>query len=86
MGIHESESTRQAIEERDAALQACEAMAKRMEYHGNSVGWWYIKARNYGDSLEEAWKALNEAGINQDGKTSVADAIKKLMEKYEKNI
>ena len=69
---------RQAIEERDAALQSCNDMANRMEYHGNSVVWWYSKANTYRDALAECWKALNEAGIKSDGKTTVADAIRKL--------
>lgn len=75
---HDLDAIRQAIEERDAALQACDDLANNMVYHGNSVGWWHSKAKAYGNAIDECWKALNEAGINADGKTSVVEAIRKL--------
>ena len=69
---------REAIEERDAMEQKYYDLANHMIYDGNSIGWWHSKATNYKGALGEAWKALNEAGINADGETSVADAIRKL--------
>lgn len=75
---HDLDVIRQAIEERDEALQACSDLANEMIYHGNSVGWWYSKATAYRNAIDECWKALHEAGIKADGKTSVADAIRQL--------
>lgn len=75
---HDLDVIRQAIEERDAALQACSDLANEMIYHGNSVGWWYSKATAYRSAIDECWKALGEAGIKADGKTNVADAIRQL--------
>jgi|AGTN01.3.fsa_nt_gi hypothetical protein len=75
------DAIRQAIEERDAALQACDDLANRMEYRGNSVSWWHSKAENYKAALGRAWEALNEAGIHADGKTDVADAIRLLAQR-----
>jgi hypothetical protein len=69
---------RQAIEERDAAMQACDDLAQRMVYKGNSVGWWHSKAAAYRAAIEECWKALGELGIRADGKTHVADVIRTL--------
>lgn len=53
-------------------------LASEMVYEGNSVAWWHSKAINYRAALGEAWNALEELGINADGKTSVADAIRGL--------
>lgn len=75
---HDLDVIRQAIEERDAALQACDDLAGSMIYHGNSVAWWHSKATAYKNALGECWKALGEAGIKADGQTSVADAIRQL--------
>ena len=69
---------RQAIEERDAAIQRCDELATQMIYKGNSVGWWHSKAENYGNALLEAWGALKEAGIPCDGATTVAEGIRRL--------
>ena len=41
---HDLDVIRQAIEERDAALQACDDLANEMIYRGNSVAWWHSKA------------------------------------------
>ena len=69
---------RQAIEERDEALQACDDLANEMIYRGNSVAWWHSKATAYREAVDECWKALGEAGIKTDGNTHVADAIRQL--------
>lgn len=75
---HDLDVIRQAIEERDAALQACDDLANNMVYHGNSVSWWYSKAMAYRDAVDKCWDALREAGISADGQTHVADAIREL--------
>lgn len=78
---HDLDVIRQAIEERDAALQACDDLANQMIYHGNSVGWWYSKAMAYRDAIDRSWEALKDAGISTDGKTDVATAIRQLAER-----
>lgn len=70
-----------AIEERDAALQACSDLANEMVYRGNSVAWWRSKATAYRDAIDRCWDALREAGIHPDGKTDVATAIRQLAER-----
>lgn len=72
---HDLDVIRQAIEERDAALQACDDLAQLMIYHGNSIGWWYSKANAYREALDRSWDALKAAGVYPDGKTDVATAI-----------
>lgn len=49
-----------------------------LEYKGNSVTWTHSKAKRYGDDLLKAWEALAEIGIHADGKTHIADAIRRL--------
>ena len=78
---HDLDVIRQAIEERDAALQACDDLANEMVYNGNSVGWWYSKAMAYRDAIDRSWDALKAAGITPDGKTDVATAIRQLAER-----
>ena len=72
---------RQAIEERDQIELQYHHLANEMIYQGNSVGWWYSKATAYKAALGEAWDALHEAGVSADGRTTVADAIRKLAER-----
>ena len=79
---HDLDVIRQAIEERDAAIQACDDLANRMEYRGNSVAWWHSKATAYRDAINRSWDALKEAGIHPDGKTDVSAAILQLAERY----
>ena len=83
---HDLDVIRQAIEERDAALQACDDLANEMIYHGNSVGWWYSKAMAYRDAIDQSWDALKAAGITPDGKTDVATAIRQLAERSNQKI
>lgn len=45
-------------------------------YRGNSVSWIYSKAENYKKALGRVWDALREAGIESDGKTHCADAVR----------
>lgn len=69
---------RQAIEERDAALQKVDDLAELMIYNGNSVSWWHSKAERYQRDLELCWIALRESGIDPDGETMVSEGIRKL--------
>ena len=78
---HDLDVIRQAIEERDAALQACSDLANEMVYRGNSVAWWHSKATAYRDAIDRCWDALRDAGIHPDGKTDVATAIRQLAER-----
>jgi len=78
---HDLDVIRQAIEERDAALQACDDLANEMIYRGNSVAWWHSKATAYRDAIDRCWDALKDAGIHPDGKTDVATAIRQLAER-----
>lgn len=83
---HPNRSARKALEglvrekdeEIDGLQQALSDLADRMEYHGNSISWIHSKARANGDALLEAWKALTDAGVLCDGKTTVADGIRQL--------
>lgn len=65
----------EAIEEKEYAEHQLALLANEMVYEGNSVGWIYSKAKNYGDALLKAWDALKLTGVKCDGNTSVADAI-----------
>lgn len=47
-------------------------------YKGNSVSWMHSKALANGRALLEAWNALTEIGGVCDGKTPLAEAIRKL--------
>jgi|KBSMisStaDraftv2_1062788.scaffolds.fasta_scaffold1493310_2 hypothetical protein len=47
-------------------------------YKGNSVSWIKSKADANGRALMDAWEALIEIGGICDGKTRLADAIRKL--------
>jgi len=78
---HDLDAIRQAIEERDAALQACSDLANEMVYRGNSVAWWHSKATAYRAAIDRCWEALRDAGIHPDGKTDVATAIRQLAER-----
>jgi len=72
------DAIRQAIEERDEAIQDYHRLASELVYHGNSVSSWYSKATAYKNALGKAWDALNEAGIVADGETDVAAGIRQL--------
>ena len=72
------DAIRQAIEERDAAIQAVDDLANNMIYNGNSVSWWYSKAVAYGSALDRAWEELKKAGILADGRIDVAEGIRQL--------
>ena len=75
------DAIRQAIEERDSAIEDCRLMADETVYMGNSVSWWVSKAQANGTALSRAWDALRAAGINPDGGVDVADAIRLLAER-----
>jgi hypothetical protein len=49
-----------------------------LEYHGNSVSYIHAKMCAYRDAIDNAWIALWAAGVQPDGKTSVAEAIARL--------
>lgn len=46
-------------------------------YKGNSVSWTYSKARKYSDDLGKIWEVLREIGVEGDGQTHAADAIRR---------
>ena len=75
------DAIRQAIEERDSAVEDTHLLANEMVYMGNSVNHWWSKAKANGNALSRAWDALREAGINPDGEMEVSDAIRLLAKK-----
>lgn len=74
----ELETIRAELEAVQANFDIVEQDISRICYKGNSVGWWWSKAVNYRNALGDAWEALREAGIQSDGETDVAAAIRKL--------
>ena len=77
---------REAIEERDMMEQQYNDLANELIYEGNSVSWWHSKAKNYGNALTEAWKALYECGVVADGETTVAEGIREYKKAADKEI
>jgi len=72
---------RQAIEERDMAIEERDEIARNYIYKGNSIAWWHSKATDYRDALGRCWAALGELGVKCDGKTDVATAILSLKDR-----
>lgn len=64
---HDLSIIKQALEERDDALQKVELMASEMVYRGNSVQHWHAKATAYSDVIMRLWDVLKEAGVKQQG-------------------
>jgi hypothetical protein len=72
------DAIKQAIEERDEAVQQYHDLAQSMVYHGNSVAHWYGKAKAYRDAIGKVWNELLAAGIACDGNKSCADGVREL--------
>jgi hypothetical protein len=72
------DAIKQAIEERDEAVQQYHDLAQSMVYHGNSVAHWYGKAKAYRDAIGKVWNELQAAGIACDGNKSCADGVREL--------
>lgn len=47
-------------------------------YKGNSVSWSHSKSVRYRDDLQKAWEALAGIGIYSDGRTHIADVIRRI--------
>jgi len=71
------DAIRDAIEERDAAIEKCELLAKEMVYRGNSVSYIYDKNENRGRVISDACGALTNAGIAV-GTIGLVEGIKQL--------
>jgi hypothetical protein len=77
MNKHDLDIIKQAIEERDAVLQAYFNLAHEMIYNGNSFAHWYNKAKAYRLEIDNVWNALAEIGVYPDGRTSCSKYIRK---------
>jgi hypothetical protein len=64
---HDLSVIKQALEERDDALQQVELMATETVYRGNSVQHWHAKATAYGNVIMRIWDVLRDAGVKQEG-------------------
>lgn len=79
MMTRERELLQQALDALDRAIsvaaQPAPADVGNLEYRGNSVSFIHRKMTAYRKGIDDAWSALKAAGVQPDGKTSVADAI-----------
>lgn len=75
---HDLDVIRQAIEERDDAIQKLDLLAREMVYRGNSVQHWHAKATAYGDCIMRLWKIVNEAGIKRGPGDSIEHIVQRL--------
>lgn len=69
----------EAFDARVAAFQAeDDDWIGSLCHKGNSVCWTHSKAKRYGDDLMKAWSAMGTIGCHADGKTHLADAIRRI--------
>jgi hypothetical protein len=73
----DAEGIRELVDENRRLQRQYDDLAERMIYEGNSISWTHSKAKNYGDALLDAWAALREIGVPNDGTETVAEAIRK---------
>ncbi len=67
-----------ALSAKDSAQSALLDDVGSLEYRGNSVSFIHQKMTAYRKGIDDAWAALRAAGIQSDGRTTVADGIARL--------
>lgn len=72
----------ESVEDFESRIAAEEAEVDEwigtLYYKANSVSWSHSKSVRYKNDLEMVWDALREIGVQSDGKTHAADAIRSL--------
>lgn len=82
--VQESDESDDAFDARLLARQADEdEWIGTLYYKGDSVSSSHSKAVKYGEGMLLVWKALEELGVESDGKTHAADAIRSMLIKRE---
>lgn len=80
------EVARERDEEIESLEYSLQALAEKMVYRGNSVGFIYDKKEVYSKIIDRVFGVMKEFGVVPDGETDIADLLRKQLSEKEAKI